>query len=696
MRSTRGRLTRFLVGLLAVSGLVLILFYRGPGFGLLSLQGLLERAAPASTAPLPGDGTTSDGSGEGAEPIGRATEADLRGAQDLPEGAELLRLRLTATQDRGEPVRQTVDGNPLGLTVTVANETSADFDGTVSLRLPPTENERQVDCRVTVAAGETGGCEIAVATDGWAWQEGGRAASRTIDATLIGRLGGRPAREQASLSISVETRPVILVHGFISDAGTWSDWTGAGGFLAQAGIEGFAVGDGQFGVEAMDTGSSADPRRGGNTIEQNARILARYVEAVREARGAARVDVVAHSMGGLIVRRYVADGMPFLEGDGGGGAPVVAQMHLIGTPNGGSHCAVPLAAMGALLPMSAELTPGYVREVFNPSTRSTRGVPLFVWAGDPVRDYAALICTPLPTDAFVSVGSVAGALPDTVPFVLARIGQRHLAQTKAPDVFAGILPQLARAPGDFPIAMPSGRPDLGGVRLAAEEDLQVVLAAAPGDGAAVQLGIGPATRASFALFGPGQPLGEMATAAEPLSAAPGLDEGALPAGAGDEENEDEENENEVPAEGVAAPLLAGRFEVGLPAGAEAWGAAAFIESTSRLRIEVAEPVVDPGATVNLRAIWSDAAEATRWVRVELLGPDGSVVAETELVDGGGFRSLLDGGNTFEGALTAPSTPGVYALVLHGSAALGSGVPGGDPDYRRVVATALTVRVASGE
>ena len=693
MRSTRGRYTRFLVGLLAVAGLFLILFYRGPGFGLLSLQGLLERAAPASTTPPPGDGdgTALIGPGEGAEPIGRARQADLRGAQDLPEGAGLLRLRLTAIDHAGEPASQTVDGNPLSLTVTVANEAGSDFDGTVSLRLPPTENERQADCRVTVAAGETGGCEVSTATDGWAWQEGGRAASRTIDATLIGRLGGRPAREQASLSISVEPRPVILVHGFISDAGTWSDWTGAGGFLAQAGIEGFAVGDGQFGVEAMDTGSSADPRRGGNTIDQNARILARYVEAVRAARGAARVDVVAHSMGGLIVRRYVADGMPFLEGGGDEEVPVVAQMHLIGTPNGGSHCAVPLAAMGALLPMSAELTPGYVREVFNPSTRSTRGVPLFVWAGDPVRDYAALICTPLPTDAFVSVGSVAGALPDTVPFVLARIGQRHLAQTKAPDVFAGILPQLARAPGDFPIDMPSGRPDLGGVRLAAEEELQVVLAAAPGDGAAVQLGIGPATRASFALFGSGQPLGEMATAAEPLSAAPGLDEGALPVGAGDEENE-----NEGPAEGVAAPLLAGLFEVGLPAGAEAWGAAAFIESTSRLRIEVAEPVVDPGATVNLRAIWSDAAEATRWVRAELIGPNGSVVAKTELVDGGGFRALLGGGSTFEGALTAPSTPGVYALVLHGSAALGSGVPGGDPDYGRVVATALTVRVASGE
>jgi pimeloyl-ACP methyl ester carboxylesterase len=489
---------------------------------------------------------------------------------------------------------------------------------------------------------------------------------------------------------------VILVHGFISDAGTWSDWTGAGGFLAQSGIEGFAVGDGQFGIEPMDTGSSAAPRRGGNTIEQNARILARYVEAVRAARGAARVDVVAHSMGGLIARKYVAGDMPTVVGVEGQDLPVVAQMHLIGTPNGGSHCAVPLAAMGALLPMSAELTPGYVRDVFNPSARSTRGVPLFVWAGDPVRDYAALICTPLPTDAFVSVGSVAGALPDTVPFVLARIGQRHLAQTKAPDVFAGVLAQLARAPGDFPIAMPSGRPDLGGVRLAAEEELQVVLAAAPGDGAsaaggAVQLGIGPATRASFAFFGPGQPLGETATAAEPLSAAPGLDEGALPAGAGDEENE-----NEVPAEGIAAPLLAGRFEVGLPAGGEAWGAAAFIESTSRLRIEVAEPVVAPGATVNVKAIWSDAAEPTRWVRAELLGPDGSVIAETELEEGGGFRALLDGGSTFEGALTAPLTAGVYALVLHGSAVMPPGVLGSDPDYRRVVATALTVRAASEE
>ena len=272
----------------------------------------------------------------------------------------------------------------------------------------------------------------------------------------------------------------MLVHGFVSNAGTWSGWTGATGFLAQDGLEGFAVGDGQFGIEPMDTGNAAQPRAGGNTIGQNAAILARYVEGVREATGAERVDIVAHSMGGLIARRYVASFMPEIERPDGSTVPVAAQLHLIGTPNGGSHCTVPLAALGALLPMSAEMTPGYVREVFNPDVADARGVPFFVWAGDPVRDYAALICTPLPTDAFVSVGSVAAALPDSVPFVLARIAQRHLEQTKAPEVFARVLPQLARGPGDFPIAMPGGRPDLGGVRIAGEEALQVVLAGAPG------------------------------------------------------------------------------------------------------------------------------------------------------------------------------------------------------------------------
>jgi hypothetical protein len=315
-----------------------------------------------------------------------------------------------------------------------------------------------------------------------------------------------------------------------------------------------------------------------------------------------------------------------------------------------------------------------------------------------VRDYAALVCTPLPTDAFVSVGSVAGALPDTVPFVLERIAQRHLAQTKAPTVFAGVRGHLARDPSGFPIAMPSGRPDLGGVRLAAEEELQVVLAAAPGDGAsaaggAVQLGIGPATRASFAVFGPGQPLGETAAVAEPLSAAPGLEGDVLPAGSDEDADEgstptaDPEVTPGIGAEGApgVAPALAGRYEVGLPSG-EAWGAAAFVESSLRLSVELPAPRVAPGAAVIVRAALAGLVEeGTLSVEVRLRAPDGTIAGAWRLDEESGIAALLSADATFAGEGAAPTEPGVYALVVEASGRTAAGEA-----FSRVTAQALIV------
>ena len=89
------------------------------------------------------------------------------------------------------------------------------------------------------------------------------------------------------------------MHGWASDASTWTHYRGASGYLANAHPywEGFAVGDGRGTLEKMNTGDFL-PSTIPNSIEKNAEIMGRYVEAVRSQENAWNVDIVGHSMGG--------------------------------------------------------------------------------------------------------------------------------------------------------------------------------------------------------------------------------------------------------------------------------------------------------------------------------------------------------------------------------------------------------------
>ena len=98
--------------------------------------------------------------------------------------------------------------------------------------------------------------------------------------------------------------PVVLVHGLNSNARVWDDYTGERGFLASIGRRGFAVGDGQA-PGVLDMGDWVTPTARTNTIAENAAILGHYIDGVRARTGAEYVDIVAHSMGGLVARYYI-------------------------------------------------------------------------------------------------------------------------------------------------------------------------------------------------------------------------------------------------------------------------------------------------------------------------------------------------------------------------------------------------------
>ncbi|MBI5352514.1 MAG: hypothetical protein HZB50_07750 [Chloroflexi bacterium] len=247
-----------------------------------------------------------------------------------------------------------------------------------------------------------GSCIIATGSDacqtefflslGWHWDAGGISRNTRVvnaydnDHNLLGQ----------SEPLEVLARPVVMVHGFVSSWEDWKPYLGPDGFLASIGVRGFALGDGQ--VEGvMNTGSLVNPTQKTNTIAQNAEIEGKYIGGVKKATGAEMVDLVVHSMGGMISRYYIDRVMK--ERD-------VAQLIMLGSPMGGSDCSVLPAALGFYLPASIEIRQSYMREVFNNQIVHRHGVEFYDLAGIPILDQFKSPCADVPNDTVVSLDSV--------------------------------------------------------------------------------------------------------------------------------------------------------------------------------------------------------------------------------------------------------------------------------------------------
>lgn len=104
--------------------------------------------------------------------------------------------------------------------------------------------------------------------------------------------------------------PVLLVHGYVSNRGFWNRLSGA---LRQAGI-----------VHA-----APDLEPPGASIDAMAQQVADALDALCRCTGSAQAVLVAHSMGGLVVRAYLRQH----------GAARVARVITLGTPHHGTGLA---------------------------------------------------------------------------------------------------------------------------------------------------------------------------------------------------------------------------------------------------------------------------------------------------------------------------------------------------------------------
>src|SRR5262245_43081137 len=259
------------------------------------------------------------------------------------------------------------------------------------------DDGRQIDkCIITPGAQS---CETKVAPAlGWYWGKDGKGQTEREIRVESGDPGlSETVNFLGTAKLRVSARPVGLVHGLASNAATWAAYTKQGGYLAALGLRGFAVGDGQA-EGAMFTGDPSQPLKQTKTIAQNAEELARYIAGVKRVTGAQTVDLVAHSMGGLISRYYIDR----LMGDRD-----VAQLIMLGSPHGGTNCASLPASLGFYLPATLELRPAYLAEVFNRQVTRRHSVPFHLLAGNPIVESFKAPCTGTPSDLVVSRPSVA-------------------------------------------------------------------------------------------------------------------------------------------------------------------------------------------------------------------------------------------------------------------------------------------------
>lgn len=325
-----------------------------------------------------------------------------------------------------------------------------------------------------------------------------------LPAIVVAICGGpEPAAAQSTQTAPSDARPVVLVHGFIGSAATWSEYLGADGYLAGIGRVGFALGEDVFGFP-LDMGEVARPTERTNSIAQNARVLADAIEAVRERTGAPVVDVVAHSMGGLVARYYVAKLMR--ERD-------VGQLILLGTPHGGSACAVLPAALGFYLPASLELRPRHLEDMFNEHVADLHGVPLATLAGTAIEEAFRSPCTGVPSDLVVDLASAtaAGGHLSTLPLL-------HTDLNASEMVFQEFVAPLLRSGGDDSSPPP---PEL--LERAAQATHVYSGVVLPGSPVRVEIDLDAVAVASFALFDPSVSLDVRVTGASgaviPLTAA---------------------------------------------------------------------------------------------------------------------------------------------------------------------------------
>jgi len=289
-----------------------------------------------------------------------------------------------------------------------------------------------------------------------AWTAAGEARTAPYQIQFVVRRG-EGAVAEVTEALEVLPRPLVLVHGLWSNASTWESWEG----YATSVHPGWA--GRVFAVDNMNTGENPKENRSidaraftSTTIAENAASLEAFIADARNESGACHIDVVAHSMGGLISRRFVHERMPTEEADG---RRLFDDLIMLGTPNEGSPCTDQALSIWEYYvsdqivnpPEEASdlitLTPNNLIELSKPSVArfntlitDKKGISYHIMAGD----YVPKTCLGGSGDLLVEITSaVAFSLPELMDGTRKSRDISHTSMTGSQAVFTEfVLPIL--------------------------------------------------------------------------------------------------------------------------------------------------------------------------------------------------------------------------------------------------------------
>jgi pimeloyl-ACP methyl ester carboxylesterase len=337
----------------------------------------------------------------------------------------------------------TTDGNIVRIRAIVANDGPEEKRATIRFR-DTYKGDKWDGARpdglleelsVAIPAGEQREVSFKWDSSGYAWYDDGR--PRLVQRIKTEVAESSKKVDEQTRNLKVAPKPLVLVHGLWSNWRAWESWQNILTTSHSYDWKAYPVGE-KAERGRMNTGEEMGNLGPTNTIEQNAEQLGRYIQYAQKERNAWHVDLVAHSMGGLISRRYIHAAMPRYAD----GKPQIAHLVMLGTPNMGSRCAdlisAPLEFAGRKMEALRELRPGVVAE-FNAATTDRKGVEFSVLAGNPLPNGCYSFTA---NDGVVTVPSAIWTISDN-----AQQSVLHTSMTGTEGFSSFVKPRVAIGPG---------------------------------------------------------------------------------------------------------------------------------------------------------------------------------------------------------------------------------------------------------
>lgn len=342
-----------------------------------------------------------------------------------------------------EHARGTTDGNKVRIRATVTN-----FSG--DTRFPKIKFSEMVEkwvlpdgeTSVRLEAGESREVSLEWDTSGYAWKGTGFVAgSRTVAPQTVRKIKVE-AEDEGRISELIEQvlvvpRPVLLVHGFLTDKRIWDGYDEYFAEGHSAAWQSFVFDPNGSRKGRIETFGYAN---GTKTISESAKELHKQIESIRKDMSAWHINIVAHSVGGLIARQYIHGLMPPNPQTR---KPAVTHLIMLGTPNAGTPCAALMepafSATGSNVEALRELIPENM-EKFNARITRRHGVRFYAGVGRAVQNTCQ---TPtLFGDGMVTAASAAFNIYDWHY----SDSMTHMDLTSRSDFYRFVLGRLATGP----------------------------------------------------------------------------------------------------------------------------------------------------------------------------------------------------------------------------------------------------------